>query len=1299
MNVANLQASMSLNISNFVTGMKAASSQWKAFTNSVQWQTKSLSTGLDKMASGYKDVGRIAQGIFVSQAIYRTVNAITDAAASVWDFANNLEYAEMAYSNLFGSASLSKEFMNVIQDFAAVTPFNVKDLEKSTRLLTAYGIEAKNIMYVTKGALTAAAGQEDPEAATRIARALGQIYTKNKLMAEEARQLTEAGVPVYKILQEELGLTTKQLSNLGKEAIPAATAINAIVDGINKRFGNLLEDSSRTLTGILSNMQDNFLIIGAQMFEPARKALKTFLSGIGSDLANLASIVNKTGIGGVFEAIVPKELQADLRLLISNLMLLASIIRGTVLECFKLLGNTLAAMLPLINSLLTIFTSFISVLNALITPVMQNEQAVKVLTVALAVGAAAWLLWNSRAVAAFALAGLAKVFNIITTAVVLTTKALTVLATHPIWALVTIAGAGLLGLAASSDKVKNSLNGMLGSMTKASGIDPNKLLLPSQKERTADLEKFNQKLDGTADGMDKLAKNTGKAKKAAENLQSFDEVFTIKDPDENAAGEGLDPSLGGISMPEIDLGGGMPSAADFAAFGKNFVSKLLDSLKPFMDDIFAAGLGALIGRAIGGILGGPIGAIIGTALGALAGWLWNQLADYLGLTLPEKLGIGIGAGLGAAIGAIIGGPAGAAIGAAIGGLVGWIAGLLYDGFVNGNWNWGHISIAVGTGIGAAIGAIVGGPAGAVIGTAVGALVGYVGSLLIKGFETGSWDFSKITTIVGGLIGAAIGAIVGGPVGAAIGAAIGGVVGWIVGYFIDGFQENKWDSSQITSGFGKALAGAISVVTLGPIGALLLTSITSVANWITNQIEQQMGGTTTFFDTMWARIVGIFEGSANKSNEALNPLAKGIEDFFTALGLNLDNGEIRINSWLDVLLQRTEEGTAGLNIKWSKLFVDLMTSFGTFNFDTVKKMGTMWDELVERHDRGAELLRTKFTNFWEDVKEIHRLAAELIVTRLANKWEEQRSIIETKLAAIQTNIRSAWDAIWIYLEPLFKKVADAVHLRWGDMSTDIERETGKSKSAIEYGWDAMSNTIVGKTLTMAAQVAKSFLEMSQTTKKDSNDASSSAIKAFTDMNAEVVKKVVSMASETKTALDKMLNDFTTWVQSLWTGVFQKLFGWLDEGMTKIKDFLSAQIDAEKAEKKARDREEKEDKANSGPGSSSSGYVNSGPGVSKKGHALGGVFNKEHWAPFAEGNKAEAIIPLENDTAMQPFSNAVSDSVIASLAPIIASLNNSNNGVMDDRRPLYVNTLIADQRGLKELNRKLRIIEAQESTRGL
>ena len=141
--------------------------------------------------------------------------------------------------------------------------------------------------------------------------------------------------------------------------------------------------------------------------------------------------------------------------------------------------------------------------------------------------------------------------------------------------------------------------------------------------------------------------------------------------------------------------------------------------------------------------------------------------------------------------------------------------------------------------------------------------------------------------------------------------------------------------------------------------------------------------------------------------------------------------------------------------------------------------------------------------------------------------------------------------------------------------------------------------------------------------------------------------------------------------MWDNVFGRFFGWISDGISRLREFFGLSSEA-----------------------SSVSIPPSSSGSSSYGHATGGVFNREHIARFAEGNKAEAIIPLEEDTAMQPFVTAVADGLTASLAPLIASINGGNQNSL---QPLYVGTLIADERSLRELERKMEVIRLQEGKR--
>ena len=322
MNVAELVLVLKANTSEFTKEMQTMVKKTKSSVETMQKDLAKINKSTKDMGDNWKDVSRIVQGIAVSKALYSTLNAIQDVSTAVWDFKSNLEYAQMVYKNLFGDATLATEFLNVISDVAAVSPFNFTDIESATKRLKAYGIETQNLMYVTQGVLAAASGQGNSNAIEPISRALGEIYTKGVLKAEEVRQLAEAGIPVYKILQEQLGLTQEQLGNIGDQAIPASTAINALVDGINLRFNGILKDSAETLPGLVSNIHDNFLMLGAEAIDPIYQKVRSFLAELNGGLTQLKQIASTEGIGGVFEALVPEELQESVRTFIGNLMVL-----------------------------------------------------------------------------------------------------------------------------------------------------------------------------------------------------------------------------------------------------------------------------------------------------------------------------------------------------------------------------------------------------------------------------------------------------------------------------------------------------------------------------------------------------------------------------------------------------------------------------------------------------------------------------------------------------------------------------------------------------------------------------------------------------------------------------------------------------------------------------------------------------------------------------------------------------------------------------------------------------------------
>lgn len=193
-------------------------------------------------------------------SIQGAVLGATGAFAGIYqpmNLAGDYEQTVVAFNTLLGSAEKATKFLKEAQQFANTTPFEFPELLDSSKLLLAFGFQADNIlnMMETIGDTSSGLGA-GAEGIDRITRALGQMYAKGRVQAEELLQLQEMGVPAAEILQQELGLSAEQVANIGNESVNASVAIQALLTGMDKRFGGMMANQSKTAKGMISTIKD-----------------------------------------------------------------------------------------------------------------------------------------------------------------------------------------------------------------------------------------------------------------------------------------------------------------------------------------------------------------------------------------------------------------------------------------------------------------------------------------------------------------------------------------------------------------------------------------------------------------------------------------------------------------------------------------------------------------------------------------------------------------------------------------------------------------------------------------------------------------------------------------------------------------------------------------------------------------------------------------------------------------------------------------------------------------------------------
>lgn len=209
--------------------------------------------------------------------------------------AAHFETAEVGMTTMLGSAEKAKKMLDDLAKFSARTPFELRGIVDSSKQLLAYGFNAEQIMPILRdvGDAAGALGLGN-EGVDRITRALGQFKVKGRVMAEEMLQLTETGIPAYEMLAEHYGKTVREVTEMvHRGEVDAESGIEALRKGMHKRYQGLMDRQAETLSGIMSNIKDQFALTTKDLFLPMVPQVKDVMRKVLATLAKTAEFAQK----------------------------------------------------------------------------------------------------------------------------------------------------------------------------------------------------------------------------------------------------------------------------------------------------------------------------------------------------------------------------------------------------------------------------------------------------------------------------------------------------------------------------------------------------------------------------------------------------------------------------------------------------------------------------------------------------------------------------------------------------------------------------------------------------------------------------------------------------------------------------------------------------------------------------------------------------------------------------------------------------------------------------------------------
>jgi len=265
-------AAQSERVRGALRGVDSAAENTRRQFNAITQEQLKGRAATDDLASAFN---RLTPAV----AAYFSYNTAKSFVSELINVRGEFQKTEIALKTMLGSEEKANGLMKDAIDLAAKTPFEMKDVSNGIKQLLAFQVPAEEVIDTLTRMGNVASGLGVP--IDRLQLVFGQVRAKGKLMGDDLRQFTEAGVPMVAELAKKFGESESAIYNMvsaGKIGFNDVKDVLWQMTNEGGMFFNLMEEQSKSVAGQVSNLEDAV----TQMFNEMGKSSQNFLSsGIG----------------------------------------------------------------------------------------------------------------------------------------------------------------------------------------------------------------------------------------------------------------------------------------------------------------------------------------------------------------------------------------------------------------------------------------------------------------------------------------------------------------------------------------------------------------------------------------------------------------------------------------------------------------------------------------------------------------------------------------------------------------------------------------------------------------------------------------------------------------------------------------------------------------------------------------------------------------------------------------------------------------------------------------------------------
>lgn len=272
-----------------LTGVDASVENSRKKFNELTREQLAAKNTTDGLSTAFQNLSQITAAYFTFQG---AKSLLTD----IINIRGEYQKTEVAFKTMLGSGEKANEIIAEMVELAAVTPFSFTEINQGAKQLLAYQVQSEDLGDTIERLGNISAGLSQP--LSRLIMVYGQVKAKGKLMGDDLRQFTEAGIPIIAELAKVMKTTDSEVAKLVSNGEVGFDKVNKVIQNLTNEGGmffNLMREQSKTIPGQIANIEDALEQMFNKMGAQSEGAINTALDGVSFLVENYESVLTVLG--------------------------------------------------------------------------------------------------------------------------------------------------------------------------------------------------------------------------------------------------------------------------------------------------------------------------------------------------------------------------------------------------------------------------------------------------------------------------------------------------------------------------------------------------------------------------------------------------------------------------------------------------------------------------------------------------------------------------------------------------------------------------------------------------------------------------------------------------------------------------------------------------------------------------------------------------------------------------------------------------------------------------------------------